>query len=72
MSAQQVDEGYAVPTEMKVWSAKIGEQDVVVVDLTVIVPGVDLDEQRALLVFTTEDATDLAASINLAAAGEEQ
>lgn len=70
--AETVEEGFAVPTDMKVWAATIGEQEVVVVDLTVIVPGVDLDPQRALLVFTTEDAIQLADSIYLAEAGEEQ
>lgn len=70
--SEQIEDGYAVPTSMRVWSGTLGEQEVVAVDLMVIVPGADLDPQRALLVFTKEDATTLAASINLAAAGEEQ
>lgn len=68
---EKIEEGFAVPTDMKVWAATIGEQAVIACDFTVIVPGVDLDPQRALLVFTTEDAADLASNINKAiTAGE--
>lgn len=63
---EEIEEGYAVPTSMKVWESKIGEQAVIACDFEVIVPGADMEPQRAVLVFTTEDAAALASNINKA------
>lgn len=68
---EEIEKGFAVPVSMKVWQAEVAGQEVIVCDFEVIVPDVDLEPQRAVLVFTTEDATDLASNINKAVqAGE--
>lgn len=67
---EEIEEGYAVPVSMKVWWAMIGEQPVVACDFEVVVQG-NVEPQRALLVFTPEDAASLADTINKAVtAGE--
>lgn len=71
---QEIPDGYTIPTEFTVWTAAIGEQDVIVFDITVVVPNHDMEPQRAILVLTPEDAAKVALDINNAVqtAGEEQ
>ena len=70
---EQIPEGYCVPTEFTVWNASLGDQPVLVLDMAVVVPGHDMEPQRAVLVLLPEDAGKIASDINKAVtAGEEQ
>lgn len=76
MSADEIPNGYALPVSVEVRLGEVQEQQVIVMDMTVVAvnDGVASEEQRAVLVLTPEDAKTVAFllnNINTATAGEE-